>query len=229
MTRIICFINRRLGTRIAEDLLTRPNLDLVAVVTNDPPHVDLDCDVLTSKVPVLCWSEYLTSFSSLPSDRGVSALFRHRVPVEVLATMPIINLHPSLLPWGRGSFPATWAIWESTPYGATAHLMTESIDEGPILAQRAVPVDAGDTSETLYQKGLDSLWDIYETELMSWLSGDPVTFRAQPTGGSQHTVVDFKGLKNLAQGRLTPDDRNRLMRALAVEATISRVISHWEE
>ena len=212
--RVVCFVNRRLGARIAGDLLTRPDLDLVAIVTNDPPHVDLDLGAMPAQVPVLCWSDYLTSFPSLPSDRGVSTLFRHRVPIEILATMPIINLHPSLLPWGRGSHPATWAIWESTPYGGTAHLMTQTIDAGQILAQRVVLVESKDTSASLYEKGIEALWDIYCTDVIAWLSGGSVTWREQPDGGSRHVTKDLERLIRLDAATLSAVDRERLVRAL---------------
>ena len=221
--RVVCFVNRRLGARIAKDLLTRPGLDLVAVVTNDPPHVDLDFDGRLTHVPVLCWSDYLASFSSLPADRGVSVLFRHRLPAEILATFPVVNLHPSHLPWGRGSHPATWAIWESTPFGGTAHLMTETIDAGPILAQRVVPVESVDTSTSLYNKGLDALWDIYLTDVVAWLLGGAVGLREQAAGGSRHASKDLKILADLDRESLTLEDRERLGRALDVRPTNSGV------
>jgi methionyl-tRNA formyltransferase len=176
--------------------------------------VDLDLGAMPAQVPVLCWSDYLTSFPSLPSDRGVSTLFRHRVPIEILATMPIINLHPSLLPWGRGSHPATWAIWESTPYGGTAHLMTQTIDAGQILAQRVVLVESKDTSASLYEKGIEALWDIYCTDVIAWLSGGSVTWREQPDGGSRHVTKDLERLIRLDAATLSAVDRERLVRAL---------------
>ncbi len=212
--KVVCFVNRVLGTRIAQDLLSRPGVELVAVVTNDPPNVDLDRDLLPTEVPVMPWSDYLESFQTLSADRGVSALFRHRLPSEVLTALPVVNLHPSLLPWGRGAHPATWAIWEESPFGATAHLMIETIDSGPILAQRVIPVASSDTSATLFDKGLDALWDLYRTEVIAWLSGGSVTWREQPDGGSRHVTTDLERLIRLEAATLTALDRERLVRAL---------------
>lgn len=212
--KVVCLVNRQLGTSIVRDLADRRDVELVAVVTNDRPHVDVDPDALPVDVPVLPWSEYLISFGSIPADRGVSALFRHRVPMEILARMPIVNLHPSLLPWGRGSHPATWAIWESTPFGGTAHLMAEAIDSGPILAQRVVAVESADTSSSLYAKGLDALWDLYRNEVVTWLTGTELPWREQPPGGSRHSTEDLKQLFRLDQAGLTTEDRDRLLRAL---------------
>lgn len=62
----------------------------------------------------------------------------------------IVNIHPSLLP----AFPGVGAQAQAIAYGAkvsgcTVHLVDESLDGGPVLVQRAVTVEAGDTEETL--------------------------------------------------------------------------------
>lgn len=67
----------------------------------------------------------------------------------------VLNIHPSLLPrhGGRGMYGdrVHRAVLESgdTQSGATVHLVTAGIDEGPRLAQEEVPVRPGDTLETL--------------------------------------------------------------------------------
>jgi methionyl-tRNA formyltransferase len=61
-----------------------------------------------------------------------------------------INIHPSLLPRHRGASPVAAAILagdEET--GVTVMLMSLALDEGPILAQRRIPVAPKDTTGTL--------------------------------------------------------------------------------
>ena len=36
--------------------------------------------------------------------------------------------------------------------GATVHLVDDGVDTGPVLAQRAVPVEPGDAEETLHER-----------------------------------------------------------------------------
>lgn len=67
----------------------------------------------------------------------------------------VLNIHPSLLPrhGGRGMYgdrvhAAVLASGDKES-GATVHLVTAGIDEGPVLAQTRVPVLPGDTLETL--------------------------------------------------------------------------------
>lgn len=67
----------------------------------------------------------------------------------------LVNIHPSLLPrhGGRGMYgdrvhEAVLAAGD-TESGATVHLVTAGIDEGPVLAQARVPVLPGDDLNTL--------------------------------------------------------------------------------
>jgi phosphoribosylglycinamide formyltransferase 1 len=66
----------------------------------------------------------------------------------------IINVHPSLLPeFGGGMDAVEQALaGGSRVTGATVHIVTSSLDGGPILVQEAVPIVEGDTVETLRQR-----------------------------------------------------------------------------
>ncbi|MCJ8519215.1 phosphoribosylglycinamide formyltransferase-1 [Pseudorhizobium tarimense] len=62
----------------------------------------------------------------------------------------IINIHPSLLPLFPGLHTHQRAIDAGMKIaGCTVHFVTEGMDEGPIIAQAAVPVLAEDTAEAL--------------------------------------------------------------------------------
>ena len=65
----------------------------------------------------------------------------------------IVNTHPSLLPAFRGAH----AVRDALAYGVrvtgcTVHLVDEEVDHGPVLFQAAVPVEAGDTEESLHER-----------------------------------------------------------------------------
>jgi phosphoribosylglycinamide formyltransferase-1 len=66
----------------------------------------------------------------------------------------IINVHPSLLPEFAGSMEAIERALESgaRQTGATVHLVTATLDAGPILLQEAVPIRDGDTAHTLRER-----------------------------------------------------------------------------
>jgi phosphoribosylglycinamide formyltransferase-1 len=66
----------------------------------------------------------------------------------------IINVHPSLLPEFGGGMDAVERALESGAKvtGATVHIVTDSLDAGPILVQEAVLILEGDTVEMLRQR-----------------------------------------------------------------------------
>jgi methionyl-tRNA formyltransferase len=74
---------------------------------------------------------------------------------------PIINLHPSLLPIGRGKHPNFWAIVDEEKFGVTMHLIDQEIDSGLLIDQKEIPFDWTDTGESLYNKALDSIKSLF--------------------------------------------------------------------
>jgi len=88
-------------------------------------------------------------------DLVVSAGFmRILAPVFVDAFAGrLINLHPSLLP----AFPGAHGVRDAIEYGvritgSTVHFVDHHVDHGPILLQEAVPVEFGDTEQTLHER-----------------------------------------------------------------------------
>jgi phosphoribosylglycinamide formyltransferase-1 len=85
-------------------------------------------------------------------DLVVLAGFMRIVGPVFLAAFPrrIINIHPSLLPKHRGSDAAAQALAAGDKVtGCTVHHVDAGVDTGKIIAQREVPVQPGDTAETL--------------------------------------------------------------------------------
>ncbi|MBJ6131919.1 phosphoribosylglycinamide formyltransferase [Ochrobactrum sp. Q0168] len=84
----------------------------------------------------------------------------------------ILNIHPSLLPLFPGLHTHQRAIDAGVKLaGCTVHLVTEGMDEGPILAQAAVPVVDGDTADTLAARVLKAEHRIYPLVLRQFASG----------------------------------------------------------
>ena len=90
----------------------------------------------------------------LASENGsrpirVSAGYAKRLPTFT-AEQKCINLHPSLLPHGRGPWPYAAPIRHGhNDTGVTLHQVTDEWDSGPILLQRRLAVDDNDTVDSL--------------------------------------------------------------------------------
>jgi phosphoribosylglycinamide formyltransferase-1 len=92
-------------------------------------------------------------------DAGVGTVamagFMTVLAPPAFATFPdrVLNTHPSLLP----AFPGAHAVRDALAFGVkvtgcTVHLATEQVDQGPILAQEAVPVLVDDDEERLHER-----------------------------------------------------------------------------
>ncbi|WJH39575.1 phosphoribosylglycinamide formyltransferase [Aliirhizobium terrae] len=78
----------------------------------------------------------------------------------------MLNIHPSLLPLFPGLHTHQRAIDAGMKIaGCSAHFVTEGMDEGPIVAQAAVPVIAGDTADTLATRVLTVEHKLYPLAL----------------------------------------------------------------
>lgn len=85
----------------------------------------------------------------------------------------MINIHPSLLPKYRGLHTHARALAAGdAEAGCTVHEVTAALDDGPILGQARVPVNAGDTPETLAARVLVMEHRLYPAVLSRFAAGD---------------------------------------------------------
>ncbi len=69
----------------------------------------------------------------------------------------ILNIHPSLLPKYKGLDTHARALLAKDKHaGCSVHLVTEGLDDGPVLLQRSVPIYEQDTPSTLAARVLEA-------------------------------------------------------------------------
>ncbi|MFA6468499.1 MAG: phosphoribosylglycinamide formyltransferase [Bacteroidota bacterium] len=112
--------------------------------------------------PKMYQQKTLETLRAFGTNFIVLAGYMKKLDSEIIREFPnrIINIHPALLPkyGGKGMFgmnvhSAVINAGERES-GATVHFVNEAYDEGNIIAQQTVPVDANDTPETLAAKVL---------------------------------------------------------------------------
>lgn len=111
-------------------------------------------------------SEYteilLDQLNNWNTDLIALAGYMIKIPPDVIREYEgrIVNIHPALLPkyGGKGFYGMNVhrAVIENneTESGCTVHLVTEEYDEGPILAQKKVPVKDSDDPSALAERVL---------------------------------------------------------------------------
>lgn len=121
------------------------------------------------------------------THRVVDVLKRHEVDLVAMAgfgtilaepihdAFPgrVVNTHPSLLPAFKGWHAVDDALAAGVKVtGCTVHLATLEVDEGPILAQEAVPVLEGDSAATLHERIKEVERRLYPAVLRRLLEDD---------------------------------------------------------
>jgi phosphoribosylglycinamide formyltransferase-1 len=105
----------------------------------------------------------------------------------------ILNIHPSLLPAFPGMHTHQQALAVGVQWhGCTIHFVTPVLDHGPIVAQGAVPVYAGDTPEILAARVLEVEHRLY-AQVVCWLAEGRVSLdalqRVQVLGVASRSIV----------------------------------------
>ena len=127
-------------------------------------------------------------------DWIVCAGFRHILDqADLDRARDTCNVHPSLLPWGRGANPNVWALARGEPAGVSIYRMVAGVDKGPVFAQREVETSFSDTGSDFYLRLQKAAIGLFSDEWAGIRSGS-VEPQPQPEGGSYHRVADMHAL-----------------------------------
>lgn len=159
---------------------TITNTKLVGVLSNQPKAYALE-RAKTHGIPGACVSrkdfgtkeafqkKFLETIDGFEPDLIVLAGFLVVLPKELIEKYEnrILNIHPSLIPsfCGKGFYGLKVheeALKRGVKVtGATVHFVDEGTDTGPILIQKAVEVQEGDTPEILQRRVMEEAeWKI---------------------------------------------------------------------
>jgi methionyl-tRNA formyltransferase len=136
------------------------------------------------------------------ADYFVVVAYGKILPPHVLEIprLGCINLHFSLLPRYRGAAPVNWALIRGESVtGVTTMLIDEGLDSGPILRQREVKIEAGETAGALSLRLAELGAPLLVETLLDYASGsikpvsqdDSQATRA-PLLRKKHGLVDWE-------------------------------------
>jgi len=170
-----------LANAVQDDRL--PNAE-VAVVISDKPNAaglskarDLGIETLVIERHGRSREEHDREMVAVLRKRNIDLVclagYMRLLSREFLAAFPqrILNIHPSLLPLFPGLEPQQQAIDHSAKIsGCTVHYVDETLDLGPIIAQREVAVHEDDTAESLSARILIEEHKLYPEAVATVLS-----------------------------------------------------------
>ncbi len=138
-------------------------IETLVIERRGRPRAEHDRELVAAlqarEIDLVCLAGYLRVLSS-----EFTEAFRGR----------ILNIHPSLLPSFPGLDAQRQAIAHGVKWtGCTVHFVDETLDGGPIIAQRAVPVSDDDTVESLSARILEQEHELYSEAVSRVLANSP--------------------------------------------------------
>lgn len=167
------------------------NVEIVAVISNNPGVKALERAEKHNIQGILMSPKvyedregfnraFTEKMCELDPDFIVLAGFLVKIPEEMVKRFSnrIINIHPSLIPSFCGVGYYGLKVHEKVlergvkVTGATVHFVNEGMDEGPIIAQKAVAVEEDDTPETLQRRVMEQAeWILLPVAINDYANG----------------------------------------------------------
>lgn len=143
--------------RCAEHRIPTKVVDHKLYSSRESFEVDLSRELMDAGVDYVCNA----GFMRLLTERFVETWYNRQ-----------LNIHPSLLPAYKGLHTHERVIADGVRItGCTVHFVRTEMDSGPIVAQAAVPVMAGDTADQLAARVLKAEHLLYPHALKLVASG----------------------------------------------------------
>jgi len=160
--------------------------EIVAVVSSNPNSVGLKL-AAAQQIPAHCITtadadsveEFSDRIFAVPravkTELVVCAGFLKRLRIPPDFVNRVVNIHPSLIPLFCGEGMYGGRVHEAVlaagakMSGCTVHFVDDHYDHGPIIAQRAAPVFAGDTPSSLAARVFAQECELYP-QVIRWIA-----------------------------------------------------------
>jgi methionyl-tRNA formyltransferase len=213
--------------------LVDAGLDVAAVVTRVDKRRGRGSDLLPSPVKAAAAElgipvhHRVDDLLGLAIERGVVVAFGQLIKPHVLAAVPMVNLHFSLLPRWRGAAPVERAFLAGDEVtGVCLMELEDGLDTGPVYERAEVPIRPGETADELRAELVDVGTEMLVRRLSTGL-GEAVAQTGEPTYASKLTpaelridwTADMAAIERLVRfGGAWTELRGKRLRVLDVEA-----------
>lgn len=232
MKKILVFINGELGLDVTRFLVTQSDVNITGIVVNgrnkrNPSYLqklrEEDFNPTIFEFSESLWGEKQFLEAVQNSNLAVSVLFGHLIPESIISHfgINIINLHPSLLPIGRGADPIPWAIIDNQRQGVTIHVLQEKLDAGQIVSQLELEVGFDMTSGQIYELAMKKLLQLFKEYMDRW--PDELNIRPQSEKISYHREGELLSLRADLVNKPNPEVEKALRIIQALSFSDGRV------
>ncbi len=223
MKRVIVFGDLPIATKVCEEILKYPEVELSGVVlgkklklkNNDPWDVPILREyAIENNIPIL-------DFEGIANKKdnyflGISARFSKIIPKSVINSFKygIINFHGGLLPEFAGLNSTCHIILENVKYGGgTIHYIDEGIDTGDIIIRCEVEISNNETSVSLFKKTQIALFDGFKNIFPKILKEEKIYNKIENKKGRYYDKNALDGKKEVDIARMSKEEIYRITRA----------------
>ena len=112
------------------------------------------------------------------------------------AKRPILNLHPSYLPFNRGAYPNYFSFYHNTKKGVTIHEIDKNLDTGPIIFQKEIKFNIKKNKELTFKQAYNILFreleEIFIKNYKSLISNNYKIKKNNKSIGKSYKVRDLR-------------------------------------
>lgn len=138
----------------------------------------------------------------------VCAGYYYKIPVD--ESIPMINIHPTLLPLGRGSWPMPLIILRrDRKSGVTFHKISEGFDEGDIVLQKEFDISPNENHETYMKKSGELIYEMIRELLKNF---ELLYSNAKPQGPGEYLKEPEKEIYTLNEN-MSFEEADLILRA----------------
>jgi methionyl-tRNA formyltransferase len=157
------------------DVFLKQDYEFVAIYTGESsPFSDKVIQFANKNHINLCFGKPCLADMQTLVEKGVELFFSAEYPWKIPVPADLkyaINVHPTLLPEGKGMTPLPHLILKQSIYaGITLHKLSNEFDAGDILLQKTISLDEQETFDSLCDKSFQQTPDLLST-LLSDLDG----------------------------------------------------------
>lgn len=162
-------------------------------------------------------------------ELGVVCAFGQLIRSELLATLPLLNAHPSLLPRWRGAAPIERALMAGDEVTGTCVMrLTEGLDSGPVALRAETPIAGDDTYGTLGPRLAELSGALLAEALGLWEAGRlEARLEEQAAAGVSYAEKIERGERLVDPSRPATEEERRI-RALTPHIGAAVVLASGE-
>lgn len=214
--KILIFISKTTGLECLKFLLQNFRQDDYHIVVSDPDLSLITTYLGDMHIPFFHLDQFKANDSSETYDWLLNLWGGYVFPKSLLEKVKnSLNLHPSLLPHGRGRDPVVWAIKHSHPAGATLHQISSEVDGGDIWFQREVPYTFEERGSEVYERVVKTCIHIFQEKWPLIRTGEVTPF---PQASGVYPTMKRKDLLHDRVITLGPEDNDVLRFIKTVQA-----------